>query len=83
MRCEWSVQRARRVTICAVLAMHVRCDAFSPIHPGSLFTGKKRKCLLVCSRSVKVGLLKTLRLVYKSQQGCFAFALLRHSHDAW
>ena len=23
MRCEWSAQRARRVRICAVLAMHV------------------------------------------------------------
>ena len=55
MRCEWSAQRAGTVSICTVLAMHVPnrgihtlwrfpCDH---IHPCSLFTGKKRKCLLV------------------------------------
>ena len=55
MRCEGGAQRARRVTICAVLAMHVpNCCIHklwrfpcTPIHPCSLFTGKKRKCLLV------------------------------------
>ena len=75
MRCEWSAQRARRVRICAVLAMHVPNGGIhtmwrfpcTPIHPCSLFTGKKRKCLLVCSRGVQVGLLETLRLVYNSQ----------------
>ena len=55
MRSEWSAQRARRVRICAVLAMHVPnlgihtlcCFPCAPIHPCSLFTGKIRKCLLV------------------------------------
>ena len=73
MRGEWSAQRAHRVRICAVLAMHVPNRGMhtlwrfpgTPIHPCSLFTGKKRKCLLVCSRSAKVGLLKTLRLVLR------------------
>ena len=32
------------------------------------FTGKYRKCLFVCSRSIKVGLLKTLRFVLCSFQ---------------
>ena len=74
MRCEWSAQRARRVRICAVLAMHVPNLGIhtlwrlpcTPIHPCSLFTGKKRKCLLVfLLRSAKVGLLKTFRLVLR------------------
>ena len=55
MRSEWSAQRTRRVRICAVLAMHVPNLGIhtlcrfpcGPIHPCSLFTGKKRKCLLV------------------------------------
>ena len=55
MRKEWSTQRARRVKICAVLAMHVPnlgshtlcCFPCAAIHPCPLFTGKKRKCLLV------------------------------------
>ena len=55
MRSESSAQRARRVRVCAVLAMHVpnsgihtMCRFFCvPIHPCPLFTGKKRKCLLV------------------------------------
>ena len=75
MRCECSAQRARRIRICTVLTMHVPISGIhtlwrfpcTPIHPFALFTGKERKCLLVRSRSVKVGLLKTLRLVYNSQ----------------
>ena len=55
MRSEWSAQHARRVRICAVLAMHVPNLGIhtlcrfpcAPIHPYSLFTGKKRKCLPV------------------------------------
>ena len=54
-RNEWSMQRARRVSECAVLAMHVpnpgihtlwrfRC---APIHPCPLFTGEKGGYLLV------------------------------------
>ena len=54
MRSEWSAQRARRVSICAVLAMHVPNLGIHtlcrfpcvPNHPFPLFTGKKRKCLL-------------------------------------
>ena len=55
MRREWSAQRARRVRICAVLAMHVPnlgihtlcCFPCVPIYPCPLFKDKKRKCLLV------------------------------------
>ena len=55
MRSEWSTQRARRVRICTVFAMHVPNLGIhtlfrfpcAPIHPCSLFTVKKRKCLLV------------------------------------
>ena len=55
MRREWSAQRTRRVSICAVLAMHVPKAGIHtlcrfpcvPIHPFPLFTGKKRECLLV------------------------------------
>ena len=55
MQREWSAQRARRVRICAVRAMHVPNRGIHtllrlpciPIHPCSPFTGKKRKCLLV------------------------------------
>ena len=55
MQSESSAQHARRLRICAVLAMHVPnlgihtlCHfPCAPIHPCSLFTGKKKKCLLV------------------------------------
>ena len=55
MRSEWSAQRALRVRVYAVLAMHVPNSGIhtlcrfpcAPIHPCPLFTGKKRKCLLV------------------------------------
>ena len=55
MRNEGSEQHARRVSVCAVLAMHVPnlgihtlCRfACAPIHPFLLYTGQKGKCLLV------------------------------------
>ena len=55
MQSEWSTHRARRVSVCAVLAMQVPHSGIhtlcrfpcAPIHPSSLFTGQKRKCLLV------------------------------------
>ena len=55
MLSEWSAQRARRVRICAVLAMHVPNSGIHtlcrfpcvPIHPCLLSTGKKRKRLFV------------------------------------
>ena len=55
MRSEWSTQRARRVRVCAVLAMRVPNSGIHTlcrfpcalIHPCPLVTGKKRKCLLV------------------------------------
>ena len=55
MRSEWRAQGARRVGVCAVLAMHVPNSGIHtlcrfpcvPIHPCPLFRGKKRKCLRV------------------------------------
>ena len=52
---EWSTQRARRVSVCAVLAMHEPNLGIhtlwhflcASIHPPPLFTGRKGKCLLV------------------------------------
>ena len=52
---EWSTQRARRVSVCAVLAMHVpnlgihTLGRFpgAPIYPFLLFTIQKGKFLLV------------------------------------
>ena len=52
---EWSTQRARRIRVCAVLAMHVPNLAIhtlcrfpcASIHPSLFFTGQKAKCLLV------------------------------------
>ena len=52
---EWNTQRARRVSVCAVLAMHVPNLGIhtlwrfpcAPMHPSLLFTGQKGKCLLV------------------------------------
>ena len=49
MRSEWSAQHARRVSMCAVLAMHVPnsgihtlcCFPCASAHPYPLFTGKK------------------------------------------
>ena len=53
MRSEWSTQRARRVRVCAVLAMHVPhsgihtlcCFPFTHIYPSLLFTGQRKKVL--------------------------------------
>ena len=55
MRSEWSEQRARRVRMYVVLAMHVPNSGIhtlcrfpcAPINPCSLSTGKKRKRLFV------------------------------------
>ena len=52
---EWSTQRARRVRICAMLAMHVPnlgihtlwCFPCASVHPSLLFTGQTGKCLLL------------------------------------
>ena len=66
-------QRAPRVRVCAVLAMcvpvsgiHTLCRfPCDPIHPCPLFTGMKRKCLLVFPVAValKKGCLKRLGLL--------------------
>ena len=53
MRSEWSTQRARRVSVCAVLAMHVpnsgihtlRRFLCAPIHSFLILTGQKKKVL--------------------------------------
>ena len=55
MPSERRTQRARRVRVCAVLAMHVPNSGINtlcrfpcaPNPPSLLFTGQKRKCLLV------------------------------------
>ena len=53
---EWSTQRARRVSVCAVVVMHEpnlgiqtlwRFPRCAPIHHSLLFTGQKGKCLVV------------------------------------
>ena len=52
---EWSTQTARRVSVCAVLAMHMpNLDIHTlwrfpcvPIHSSLLFTVQKGECLLV------------------------------------
>ena len=52
---EWSTQCAPRVSVCAVLAMHVPILGIhslwtfscASIHPSLLFIGEKGKCLLV------------------------------------
>ena len=54
---EWSTQRARRVRVCAVLAMHVpNLDIYTSwpflcasIHSSLFSSGQKGKCLLVLS----------------------------------
>ena len=51
---EWSTQRARRVRVCAVLAMHVPNVGIHTLwrlpcasnHPPLFFTGQREKCLL-------------------------------------
>ena len=55
MRNEWSTQRACRVSVCAVLAMHLPNLGIhtlwrfpcAPIHVSLFFTGQKGKCLLL------------------------------------
>ena len=55
MPSKWSTQRARKVSVCTVLGMHVPNSGIhtlcrfpcASIHPPLLFTGQERKCLLV------------------------------------
>ena len=55
MRSKWSTQRARRVSVCAVLAMHMPNSGIhtlcrflcASIQASLLVTGQIRKCLLV------------------------------------
>ena len=75
MRCEWSVQRARRVRICAVLAMHVpnrgihtlwRFPCACTHLPFSSQVQRRSVCSCLRRLCIKVGLSKTLRLVLRS-----------------
>ena len=71
---KWSTQLARRVRVCAVLAMHVPnldihklwCFLCVSIYSSLFFTCQKRECFVfLCCLSVKIGLLKRLRLVLR------------------
>ena len=80
---ERSTQRARRVRVCAVLAMHVPHlgihtswrFASASIHPSILFTVKKESgCLCLPCRSIDICLFKMLRLPF-ALCSCLSFPL--------
>ena len=84
MRCEWSVQRARRLeyALCSqcmcLIEAFTRCGAF-PLPQFTLVLSsqvrKESACSCFCCRSAKVGLLTTLRLVLR--------CAVRHSLSAF